>query len=51
MAETANREVPTKRRIWLPLENALQIHHDQETCKSAGKLDGIAGFHLVSCLF
>jgi len=45
----ANREVPTKRRIWLPLENALQFHHEQETCKFAGKFNGIEGLYLVSC--
>jgi hypothetical protein len=45
----ANREVPAKRRIWLPLENALKFHHDQETCKSAGKFKSIEGLYLVSC--
>ena len=44
-----NREVLAKRRIWLPQENALQFHHEHETCKFAGKFNGIEGLHLVSC--
>jgi hypothetical protein len=30
-------------------KNALQCHHDQETCKFAGKFKSMLGLHLVSC--
>jgi hypothetical protein len=48
-AETANRELSTRLRIWLPPESALHFQHDQETCKFAGMLNGVAGCHLISC--
>jgi hypothetical protein len=47
-AEMANREVPIKRRIWLPPESALQFLCDRESWKIAGKFNGIAALHLVS---
>jgi len=46
--EIANREVPPKSPKSVASENALQFHHDQETCKFAGNVNGIAGLHLVS---
>ena len=48
-AKLADREVPTKRRTWPLMENALQFHQDQEACKFAGKVTSIVGLCLVSC--
>jgi hypothetical protein len=47
-AEIANREVPTNLRKSVALENALQFHHDQKTCKFAGKVKDNTGLYLVS---
>lgn len=48
-AEIANREVPTKRRKSVAPENALQFHHDLQSCKFAGNTNGTAGLYLVRC--